>query len=458
MQTWQKFWSLGLIAFLFLLLWHRHAVAHMTSMGTLMARIDSEKRQVRLVVSVSRDDMGTYLKLDRNHDKRIDDDELQGHRPTVERYIAERLLVSNNSRVCEVTEQSFLPKQELMSKRRLFFRQVWVCEQPLEQIVIQNKILFEDIGGYRHVGRIQWENQIYTTIFSLTFPHYRLDVRELRAASEASKAKQKTEQNTSKMPAKPVQGGQGFWSVFQRFLLFGMQHILVGIDHIAFVLCLLVVAHNMRQLVLVVSAFTVGHSLTLLLSVMGWLVVSQPITEVLIAITIAYVAIENMAPYYKLSWFRGLMVGLTLLSLFSLGWLLWLPLLRKSVGMWQVGLVAFCLLSAAGLFVYYLWQIEKVEISGHRFWLTAAFGMIHGIGFSYSFQELKLPKTQLVAALFSFNVGVEIGQLIVVLLAFPWLYRMVDNERYPKFLTGFCLLTLFLSGYWIVVRSIWPGT
>lgn len=430
--------------------------AHMTSMGTLLATIDTANRQVRLVVSVSRDDLGTFLKLDKNKNKRISYDEMDGHRLAMARYLAERLKLSNNSWFCEVTEQSFLKKREARSKRRLFLRQVYRCAQPLEKLIFQNKILLEDTGGYRHVGRIQWGQNVYTTIFSRMYPTYSLDIKKAQAA--AAKASQSRKRKTG--VAKPASlapkqvGGSGFWSTFKKFLILGAEHILQGFDHIIFVLCLLVVARNVRSLLVVISAFTLGHSITLIFSALGVLVVPQAVTEVLIAITIAYVAVENLAEHQGVRWFRALMVLVGLLTACSLGWMLAAPLfVGKSASMGRGLVVVGCVVASLGFFLYYVFQLEEVEPSGHRFWLTGLFGMIHGIGFSYSLQKLNLPTWEKVSALLSFNVGVEVGQLVVVLIVFPWLYRVMKEEKYPQMVTVFNVGVMALAMYLIVARS-----
>ncbi len=426
--------------------WMGSADAHMTSMGTLLAKIVPEKRQIRVVVSVSRDDIGTFLKLDKNADKRINESELSGHRPAIARYINERVVVSNNSRFCSVTHQKYLRRREVMSKRRLFLRLVFHCGQPLKKIVFENKILFEDVGGYKHMGRIQSGRQVFTTIFNRIFPSYSLEIRVL--PSSPAKAGSKV----APVKLKTVVVGRGLWQVFVRYMYQGVLHILIGIDHILFVICLLVAAQNVRQLLLVISAFTVGHSLTLILCVLGWVSVPQAMTEVLIAVTIAYVASENLAEGKSIKLFRGLMWGLAGLSAMALIWLLAVPLLKNNP-LWRPIAVGASMLLAMGFFIYYTLDIDKIEPASHRFWLTGLFGLIHGVGFSFVLQELQLPKQAMVPALLSFNLGVELGQIGIVLLIYPMLRRANNHEKYPKFLTTVNTLILLAALYWVIVRT-----
>ena len=149
---------------------------------------------------------------------------------------------------------------------------------------------------------------------------------------------------------------RGFWSTAGLYLTIGVRHILPGgLDHILFVLALFLTSTRMRALVIQISSFTIAHTVTLGLAAAGVLSPSADIVEPLIAATIAFVAIEN--------------------------------LFLKDMPRWRPLLVFM-------------------------------FGLLHGLGFAGFFGELGLPPGQFWSALIGFNVGVEIGQLSVVLLAF----------------------------------------
>jgi hypothetical protein len=157
-----------------------------------------------------------------------------------------------------------------------------------------------------------------------------------------------------------------------RFVRLGFVHILDGIDHLLFLLCLVIPFRRFRPLVLVVTSFTVAHSITLIASAAGfapralWF---PPLIETLIAASIVWMALENI-------------VG------------------------------------------------AKVE----RRWLYAfGFGLVHGFGFSFALREsLQFAGSHLATSLFAFNVGVELGQLLVIALLVPLLafvFRRVVAER-----------------------------
>jgi hypothetical protein len=157
-----------------------------------------------------------------------------------------------------------------------------------------------------------------------------------------------------------------------QFVKLGFEHILDGIDHLLFIICLVIPFRRFRPLLVIVTAFTVAHSITMVASALGfapdalWF---PPLVEVLIAISIIYAAFENI-------------VG------------------------------------------------AKLE----RRWMIAfGFGLIHGFGFSFALRErLQFAGSQLAASLAAFNVGVEIAQVAVLLVAVPvlnWLFKRVVAEK-----------------------------
>ena len=183
----------------------------------------------------------------------------------------------------------------------------------------------------------------------------------------------------------------------QAFYLFareGFFHILGGIDHLLFLLCLVIPFRKLRGLVVVVTSFTIAHSVTLIASAYGmapdglWF---APLIETLIAVSILYMAFENI-------------IG------------------------------------------------AKLE---RRWMMTFAFGLIHGFGFSFLLRErLQFAGEHLVASLLAFNVGVEIGQLFVLVLAVPLLaltFRYVVAERMGTILLS--ALVAHTAWHWATERG-----
>lgn len=144
--------------------------------------------------------------------------------------------------------------------------------------------------------------------------------------------------------------------VARAYTVLGVEHILGGIDHLLFVLGLMLLVRNKWLLVKTITAFTIAHSITLAAATLGWMRVSQPPVEAVIALSILFLASELAKQH------RG----------------------------------------DAGLMERYPWIVAFI------------FGLLHGFGFAGALREVGLPESDIPLALFTFNVGVELGQLLFV--------------------------------------------
>ena len=153
-----------------------------------------------------------------------------------------------------------------------------------------------------------------------------------------------------------------------QFLRLGIGHIFLGYDHLMFLFALIVIGGRVTELIKIVTAFTVAHSATLILAALQVVTLPSHVVESGIALTIAYVAAENVV----------------------------------------------------------------IAKPAHRWVLTSAFGLVHGFGFANVLRDLGLPTRGLVLSLLSFNVGVELGQLAVVAVFFPitlWIAKRRHRRR-----------------------------
>ncbi len=247
-------------------------------------------------------------------------------------------------------------------------------------------------------------------------------------------------------PAEPgVRGRVPEGTSISGYLVIGVEHILSGWDHLAFVLALLLLAGSVGEVARLVTGFTIAHSVTLALAVLGVLNPEPAPIEALIGFSIALVAAENA---WLLAgggwWIPGFAVTGVLLmagfAFFGAGVVSWLTLFGIAVfSACHFGLLA---------------TVRNPRVL--RVAVAFAFGLIHGFGFAGVLSEMSLPTDRLVAALFGFNVGVELGQLAVVLLIWPVLHvlRRSRGERLYALVaeTGsaaVCGLGLF----WFVTRS-----
>jgi hypothetical protein len=187
------------------------------------------------------------------------------------------------------------------------------------------------------------------------------------------------------------------------YLLLGMEHIFTGYDHLAFLFGLLLVATSrglrsgLRYILGVVTAFTVAHSVTLISAGLGLVRLPARIVEPAIALSIAYVAVENLL----------------------------------------------------------------VKEPKHRWLLTFGFGLVHGFGFASVLSEIGLPPSGVVPSLVSFNVGVELGQLTVVAMVAPILLWLVPRYKLSARLrTAGSVALLAFSTLWFferVLQKSWFG-
>jgi len=204
------------------------------------------------------------------------------------------------------------------------------------------------------------------------------------------------ERLTPGAPRATIPAGQGAWAVATTYLKLGGEHILVGIDHLLFVLALILIARNSRELIKAVTAFTVAHSITLAAAALGFVHVPPKPMEAAIALSIAFVALE---------------------------------IIRARDG-------------ASG-------------IAARAPWIVAfAFGLLHGFGFAGALSEIGLPAGHIPMALLFFNVGVEIGQLLFVgmVLSLAALVRLARRPLphwaglVPPYLIG------SVAMFWVIQR------
>ena len=204
------------------------------------------------------------------------------------------------------------------------------------------------------------------------------------------------ERLTPGAPRAFIPAGQSGWSVAAAYLQLGVEHILLGIDHLLFVLALILLSSNTRQLVLAITAFTVAHSVTLAAATLGLVNVPPPPVEAAIALSIAFVALE---------------------------------IVRAREG--------------------------EPGIAARAPWVVAfAFGLLHGFGFAGALSEVGLPAGHIPAALLFFNFGVEIGQLlfIAMVLSLTALFRLARNPL-PRWATvAPAYLIGSLAMFWVIER------
>lgn len=232
---------------------------------------------------------------------------------------------------------------------------------------------------------------------------------------------------------------------FLTYVGLGIMHILTGVDHMSFLLGLILISRRLKDLAFVVTGFTLGHSATLALAVTGIVRPHPEYIDALVALTIALIGAENIAVSLKRPGTIALAFGGTLILMAVLQW------------MGAGGLPALLLLGA-GLFTG-----NYLMITGHlqdaariRVIVTMVFGLIHGFGFASSLLEMRLPTGRMAELLLGFNSGVEVGQLSLVLTVtlIAWLLVKMKFALPRPIVTDVCSAFLVCIGvFWFVSRS-----
>jgi hydrogenase/urease accessory protein HupE len=191
-------------------------------------------------------------------------------------------------------------------------------------------------------------------------------------------------------------GASSRLQVLTTYIVIGIEHILLGIDHLLFVAGLVLLVGFQRQLIWTITAFTLAHSLTLVLSVTKVVTVSQTPVEIIIALSILLVATESLD--------------------------------------------------------------KRITLARRYPWLVAfVFGLVHGLGFAGALREVGLPEHELPLSLLAFNLGVEFGQLGVILglyLISLLLNQLLSSRQLIRPVTVISAYVVgILGAYWTISRS-----
>jgi len=229
------------------------------------------------------------------------------------------------------------------------------------------------------------------------------------------------------------------------YLSLGFEHILGGPDHIAFLLGLMLIVSGWRRLAMVTLGFTLGHSVTLALAVLGWVSPPGAAIESLIGFSILFIAAEaalnRSTEFRQMAWTGSavllVLAGLSALAGGLLSWPVWL------------GLVLL-----AGFYFQWLALGGKVDVAAP--FLSGGFGLIHGVGFAGILLEIDITGRQLLPSLLAFNIGVEFGQLAIILTALAALgiLRLFAPERMLFWGRSALVAALACVGsYWFIGRA-----
>jgi hydrogenase/urease accessory protein HupE len=298
-------------------------------------------------------------RLDADGDGAIAPAEMEAGAPALQRFFAERLFVNADGRLCRpalpaVQSGPGLPRANLFVEYR--------CPAPVQRLRIEMH-LFDGVSpNWVSLARLAWGPAVREFAF-----------REGNAAWDVGGVK----------PARPALAAQ-----IGSFLALGVEHIFTGYDHLLFLIGLLLLGGRFWALFKIVTAFTLAHSVTLILAALGVVDLPARVVEPAIALSIAYVGAEN----------------------------------------------------------FFLKSVDR------RWVIALVFGLIHGFGFASILREMGLPKEGLVLSLLAFNVGVEAGQLAVVAVALPVILLVRKQPWHRWAVSTASIAIVGMGLYWFVTR------
>ena len=294
-------------------------------------------------------------------DRRGADDLLgfENHREEIGHWLTDRLAVSAGGTPCAPAFGGMR-----FDGDGLALAVAYACGSQGDTIEMEVRFPGELARGHRHLVSLTSGNDAWEDVASAGHAHLRFELAAPPAPARAA-------------------------PVFGPLLRMGLEHILTGYDHLLFLLGLVLIGRPLRSLVAAVTAFTLAHSVTLALSAFDWWAPSPRIIEPCIALSIAYVGIEN--------WF-----------------------VRDARGRWRI---------------------------------TFVFGLVHGFGFAGALREIAVPRADVPVALFAFNLGVELGQLAVLAALVPFVLAARKTEVWSRVGMRACTMTIAVAGLiWFVSR------
>jgi hydrogenase/urease accessory protein HupE len=310
--------------------------AHWADLAVADIQIKGRVVEVNLTIPT-----GLVAQFDDDKDRKLSELEVTRHQNDLMRFLNEKIQLTAagqkpitsivRSTVAKILSPNLITTPETHSNLLLQYQ--WA--QPLSQLHMRYDLFVPGVNTARCLAQVFRNNAVDNIVFT------------------------PTAKNAALIDA-PI--GQQITS----FIGLGVEHIFTGYDHILFLVSLLMLDGKLPYLIKVVSAFSLSHSITLTLAVLNIVSVPSRWVEIIIALSIAYIAAEN------------------------------------------------------------LWSKEPNK---NRWQLAFGFGLIHGLGFSSALQELELPRTNLVTSLGSFSIGIELGQFAIVIVVylllsylrkFPW--------------------------------------
>ena len=316
---------------------------------------------------------------------------------------------------CSIIEKP----RSITSKEDDIFRISWtlLCSAELQKI--NSSIFFNQDPTHTHIARYIYSSNLSSEKL-FTSQTRTWDLKEIKS--------DKNEVNSS----------------FKEYVLLGIKHISTGYDHLAFLLGLLLLNQEIRRLLLAITGFTLGHSLTLSLAVLDLVRPVGNFVEALIGYSIALLGLELLIRRSK----DSLIYIYSVASVLAFFFLLYLVFFDGSFALGLFGLFLFSI-------CYFILAKDDHSIF-FSLVIASIFGLIHGFGFGGFLFEVGFSENNLLKTLFGFNLGVELGQLLAISLfiLFISVLRKLDAKNNLFINPLIATFLVSLGTYWFVYRII----
>ena len=345
--------------------------AHNTDYARLALDINNNKINAQLELTVA--DLEYKLGLDKNFNGKITWGELSENSDRLFKYVRDGLNIQNNNKNCKVSYQGLKVNKRIQKNYALLEVSVQ-CPDKIQTLTVNYQLMFDVDTKHKLILSINDADKSVTRIL------------------------------TANRPAIDYSAESTSWGNLD-FILSGIEHIWIGYDHILFLLCLLLAAIKaqtsggkenknsvskiMVEVIKLVTAFTIAHSITFLLANFGIVTISPVFTEAVIALTVVMVALNNI------------------FNIFDSG----------------------------------LWKV------------VFALGLVHGLGFANVMSALEISSAQSAISILMFNAGVEIGQLLLILIFVPVLVFLSNYKLYFNYLRpGMSWFISVIGVMWFIER------
>jgi hydrogenase/urease accessory protein HupE/ABC-type uncharacterized transport system substrate-binding protein len=324
--------------------------------------------------------------IDKNKNNEVEKSEVENQTEELEELIHHHLSLDSNN----ITQEPTVEKMELEKKEDknfLTFHVRFPAFSPGDTVSFNDGLYvndpntnYVDFISFEYAGTtgtavLQGKERTWTILLT----------EDQQEQSTGDSTEQNETEQTEPNPSSTVESTTSSWFSFFKL---GMLHILTGYDHLLFLLALLLRKQNFKQYAAIITSFTIAHSITISLAVLGIITLPSRFVEAVIAFSIVYVALENI--------------------------------FRKEIR--------------------------------HRWGLTFLFGLIHGLGFANILKEMNIPKSNLAIALVNFNIGIEVVQLALVLLVLPILNYIFKLKSSGTIIKIGSIIVAALGAFWLIER------